>query len=99
MPELTGKQRRYLRGLGHHLDPVVMIGQRGLSDALERKVDAELENHELIKVRIGGGALEDAKEAGAALAGACSAALVQVVGNTALLYRPREDDPEIVLPR
>lgn len=99
MIELTGKQRRYLRGLGHHLQPVVRVGQAGLSEALATKAAAELENHELIKVKVGDGALESPKEVGLHLAEACDAALVQVLGGTALLYRPRKKDPEIKLPR
>ncbi|MCB9794198.1 MAG: ribosome assembly RNA-binding protein YhbY [Alphaproteobacteria bacterium] len=97
--ELTGKQRRYLRGLGHHLSPVVRVGQAGLTEALEAKTAAELENHELIKVKVGDGADDSPKSAAEHLAQACDAALVQVLGGTALLYRPREKDPEIRLPK
>ncbi len=98
MTTLTGKQRRHLRGLGHHLHPVVQVGQAGVTPAVERKVDAELEAHELIKLRVSRDAPESAREAGEALAAACAAELVQVLGRTVLLYRPREEDPEIELP-
>ena len=49
---LSGKQRRYLRGLGHHLDAVVHVGKDGLSDGLVVATDAALVQHELIKVRL-----------------------------------------------
>ena len=51
---MNGKDRRYLRGLAHGLSPVVIVGQRGLSDAVVRQVDGALTDHELIKVRLGG---------------------------------------------
>ena len=50
---LTGKQRRHLRALGHHLDPVVQIGHEGVNDAVVRETDAQLDAHELIKVKVG----------------------------------------------
>ena len=50
---MTGKERRHLRALAHRLSPVVIIGQRGLSDAVVRQVDGALTDHELIKVRLG----------------------------------------------
>jgi RNA-binding protein len=97
--DLTGKQKRYLRGLGHHLNPVVALGKEGLTEAVSRKVHLELENHELIKVRVGDGCLDPAKEVGPALAEQCGAALVQVIGHTIILYRRRKKDPAIVLPK
>lgn len=89
---LTGNQKRHLRGLGHHLDPVVLLGKEGLSDAVLAKIGVELENHELIKVKAPG---EDA----VALAERCRAELVQRIGHVVLLYRRRSKDPEIVLPK
>jgi RNA-binding protein len=97
--ELTGKQKRYLRGLGHHLNPTVALGREGLSEAVARKTHLELEAHELIKIKVGDGCLDPAKEVGPQLAEQCGAALVQVIGHTILLYRRRKKDPEIVLPK
>lgn len=97
--ELTGKQRAYLRGLAHHLNPVVYLGPQGLSEAVVDKVNDELEHHELIKVKVGGNCLESADEAGEQLAESCRAALVQVIGHVIVLYRRRKKDPEIKLPR
>ena len=98
MSSLTGKQNRHLRALGHHLKPVVHIGQKGATDALKTKVRHELTAHELIKVKVSPDCLETAKEAGQILAEACSAHLVQVIGRIVLLYRPRPKNPEIALP-
>ncbi|MBN2799373.1 MAG: ribosome assembly RNA-binding protein YhbY [Deltaproteobacteria bacterium] len=96
--ELTGKQRRYLRSLAHALKPVVWIGHDGITDAVLDKVGIELENHELIKVKILEGAALDNEEAGPALAAKVRAALVQTIGHQVLLYRPRSEDPDIKLP-
>ncbi|MSP54731.1 MAG: ribosome assembly RNA-binding protein YhbY [Myxococcales bacterium] len=96
--ELTGKQRRHLRGLAHHLHPVVYAGKEGVSEAVERKATQELENHEIIKLKLGEGCVDDKKEAAARLAAYCNAAIVQVIGKTIVLYRRRKSDPTIVLP-
>lgn len=96
---LNGKQKSYLRGLGHHLNPVVAVGREGVSDALVRKAGVELENHELIKVKVGEGCLEPASELGPALAEQTGSECVQVLGRTVLLYRRRRKDPQIVLPK
>ena len=96
-PELTGKQNRYLRGLGHGLNPYVMIGKHHLSDDVIKATDEALIAHELVKVRIQEGCLEDRKVVAAELADATGSAVVQVLGKTFLLYRP-SDDPAITLP-
>ncbi len=96
-PELTGKQNRYLRGLGHGLNPYVMIGKHHLSDDVIKATDEALIAHELVKVRIQEGCLEDRKIVAAELADATGSAVVQVLGKTFLLYRP-SDEPAITLP-
>lgn len=97
--ELSGKQKRYLRGLAHHLNPVVYAGKEGVSEAVERKVTQELEHHELIKVKLGDGCLDDRDEAAAQLATYANAAVVQTIGKTIILYRRRRQEPTIVLPK
>jgi RNA-binding protein len=96
--ELTGRQRRHLRALGQKLTATLHVGQEGVSDAVVRQADAQLEIHELIKVRVGDNAPEDRHETAAALAERTRAHLAQVLGRTALLYRRRPDEPRIVLP-
>ncbi len=97
--ELTGKQKRHLRALGHALSPVVQLGREGLSDAVRIKTDAELEHHELVKVKIGDGCLEEVDHVARELSASCKAAVAQVIGRTVLLYRRRRVEPTIVLPR
>lgn len=95
---LSGKQRRYLRGLGHHLSPIVHVGHEGISEALVKQADAQLEAHELIKVKVGETAPEGRHDAATALAEKTSAHLAQVLGRTFLLYRRRKEKPAITLP-
>ena len=95
---LSGKDRRFLRGLGHHLDPVVQVGKEGLSEAFLAAVEQALSDHELVKIRVGESAPMDRREAANALAEATHAQLAQVLGRTFLLYRPDADEPRIALP-
>lgn len=95
---LTGKQKRFLRALGHHLDPVVQIGVAGLTEGVERKVAIELEHHELIKLKVGQDSPAEVSEAAPHLAAFAGAELVGVLGRTALLYRARPKEPTIRLP-
>lgn len=97
--ELTGKQRRYLRGLGHSLDPVVQLGKGGVDDGVIAALDEALTQHELVKVRIGTEAPEDRHDAAEQLAARSASAVAQVLGRTVLLYRRRKKEPKIVLPR
>jgi RNA-binding protein len=88
---LTGKQKRFLRGLGHDLKPVLMIGKNEVNEALTAEADAALASHELIKVRILESCDMDRHEVAEKLANACSADVAQVLGRTLLLYRQGEE--------
>lgn len=89
--QLTSQQTRYLRGLGHHLNPVAMIGREGFSDSLIASVNQVLQAHELIKIKVQDNSPLDRKEAAIELAGLTGSSLVQVLGKTALLYRENQD--------
>ena len=96
---LSGKQRRYLRGLGHNLEPIVQIGKLGLTDAVTAAVDTALEEHELIKVRIGTECPDDRHDVAERLAPAVKSEVAQVLGRTLLLWRKRPKDSKIQLPK
>ncbi len=96
---LSGKQRRYLRSLGHELRPIVQVGRDGLDDGLVAAVDHALTDHELIKIKLGEAAELDRHDAAADLAARTHSEVAQVLGNTVLLYRPHPEEPEITLPR
>lgn len=94
---LTGKQKRYLRGLGHDLKPVLHIGKNEINESLTAEANAALTTHELIKVRILESCELDRHEAAESLAKTCSAEVAQVLGRTLLIYR-KSDEPRIELP-
>lgn len=94
---LTGKQARYLRGLGHHLKPVVMIGKDEVNEAIIAATDEALTIHELIKIKLQEGCSGDRKDVAAELAKATGAAVAQILGKNFLLYRQSEEK-KITLP-
>ncbi len=95
---LTGKQKAFLRGLCHELNPVVFVGREGASEAVIRKTHLELEAHELIKGRVGDGCELDVVTVATALAEGTGAAVVQTIGFTFSLYRKRKKKSELKLP-
>lgn len=98
MPDLTGKQRRHLRALGHHLDPLLQIGHEGVTDAVVAQANDQLRRHELIKVRVLESSPLDRREAADELSARSGAALAQVLGRTFLLYKRDPEKPRIELP-
>ncbi len=90
---LTAKQRRQLRALGHHLEPVLIVGQSGVTEGVIAAVEQALHDHELIKVKINEGP-DDRHEAAKKLAEGTNAELVQLLGRTTLLFKKREEDSE-----
>jgi RNA-binding protein len=95
---LTGKQKRFLRGLGHDLKPVVMIGKGEVNEQVCQETDAALEFHELVKVKILESCVMGRYEVAEHLADACSAEVAQVLGRTLLLYRGKKE-AKIELPK
>jgi RNA-binding protein len=87
---LKGKQIRFLRGLGHHLQPVVMIGREEITGAVLSSVEEALNAHELIKVKLQEGCETERHDAARTLAEATGSEVVQVLGRTILLFRSGE---------
>ncbi len=95
---LKETQKKFLRGLGHQLKPVLTVGDAGLSDSVMLEFESTIAHHELIKVRIRSG---DRNERDALIEDLCkrgTANLVTRIGNIALVYRKNEDQPKIPLP-
>ena len=98
-PDLTERQRRHLRGLAHALKPVIRIGGAGLTQGVIGETDRALHDHELIKVKAATAGDRDARDAAFGdLAARTRSALVQRIGNVAVLYRPRAEQPRILIP-
>lgn len=95
MKKLTSVERRALKARAHHLQPVVMVGDAGLTPTVLREIDINLKSHELIKIRV----LGDDRAARAALIDAiCTqleAAAVQHIGKILVVFRPRPDDAPV----
>lgn len=96
--DLTGKQRRHLRALAHHLNPLVMVGRAGLTDAVARSVDEALAQHELIKVRVDAESPDGRDEVAEALEARLGASCVLTIGHVLALYRRHPESPTIDLP-
>jgi RNA-binding protein len=94
---LTQSQRRHLKGLAHHLKPVVMIGQHGLTDNVINEIEIALDAHELIKVRVSGADRDDRKAMQETIGNRCSAELVQSIGHIAVFFRRNSEKPKIEL--
>lgn len=91
MTDLNGRQRRKLKSLAHHLNPVVQIGQKGLTESLIKAVDKALADHELIKVKFID--FKDEKhDLAEEVVRETASSLVGIIGNIAILYR---DNPEL----
>jgi RNA-binding protein len=95
---LNDAQRKYLRRLGHDRNPIVLVGQGGISPNLVAELDRALRDHELVKLRARVGDREERDRILAELATATSAELVQRIGHVALYYRRNPDEPGILLP-
>jgi len=98
MSSLTEKQKQHLRGLGHKLKPVVMIGNAGYTPAIRKELELSLSRHELLKVRVSIGDREARDALIEQLCAETDAQLVQRIGNIALLYRRNPEKPRLVLP-
>ncbi len=92
---LTPAERKEKRGEAHHLDPVVIIGGEGLTDAIFKEADLGLNAHGLIKVRMFSDSRPDREAALAALADKLGAAPVQHIGKLLVLWRPMPEKDKV----
>ena len=96
---LTNSQIRYLRGLAHSLKPVIMTGNKGLTDAVVKEFGVALDHHELIKVKLGSDDREERRAQIAELGERSGAELVQSIGRMACFYRKNPEQPKLALPK
>lgn len=90
-PALTNAQKKFLRKLGHSINPVVYIGKEGLTETVVAAVDEALRSHELIKVKIINTDRISKHEAAEQVPQRTDCRLVQLIGKTLLIYRKNED--------
>ena len=92
MTILTAAQRRALKARAHHLQPVVLIGDAGLTSTVLREIDISLKSHELVKIRVFG---DDRAARAAMIEAICTplnAVAVQHIGKILVIFRPRPAD-------
>jgi RNA-binding protein len=95
---VNDKQKRYLKGLAHNIKPVVLIGNKGLTETVLSEIDNALNQHELIKVRVSGQERADRVMMMNEIAEKTKSDLVLIIGHVGGYYRPAKE-PKISLPR
>ena len=96
--KLSESQKKYLRGLGHQLKPVITVADAGLSASVMKEFESSISRHELIKVRIRSA---DRGTRDTLIGDLCqqgSSQLIQRIGNVALIYRANPDETRVKLP-
>ncbi len=94
---LNNSQLRYLRGLTHHLKPVVMVADKGLSENVMAEIESALDHHELVKIKLRGE--REAREAWMnEIAKKSGAQKVHCIGQVACFFRRNQKKPVIELP-
>lgn len=98
MLNLTPGQRRFLRAQAHALNPVVLIGDAGLTAGVMKEIERSLDSHELIKVKVASGDREQRESMLAEICSTLEAAPAQHIGKTLVIYKAAKK-PRIVLPK
>lgn len=91
--ELSSGQIKRLRAEGHRLKlkPVVIIGQKGLSENLHQEIDSALDHHELLKLRIPALDKPGKRELAQQICAHHNAVLVETIGSIIVIYRPNKE--------
>ena len=97
--ELTTKQKLYLKSKAHDLKPVVMIGQKGVTDSVIEEIKTSIDHHELIKVKIAGHEKEVREAVAAELATRADMAIVQIMGNNVTFFKQKKKESSYSLPK
>lgn len=93
---LNNAEIKHLKGIGHHLNPVVIVGNNGLSQNVIEEISRALYDHELIKVKIPAGSKDEREKIAQAIADACEATLVNHIGRICLILRKNpEANPKL----
>ncbi|MGJ8619957.1 MAG: ribosome assembly RNA-binding protein YhbY [Methylophilaceae bacterium] len=88
--KLNPKQISHLRGLAHNLNPVVMIGNQGLTENIIKEIEVSLNAHELIKIKVAGDDREARKAICQSICDQTNATGIHHIGKQLVIYRPSE---------
>jgi RNA-binding protein len=89
--KLTQKQKKFLTGVAHGLNPMIMIGANGVTESLMAELESTLEHHEILKIKMAGADREDRKTIVDYILEQTGAQLVQSIGKTCVIYRKSQD--------
>ena len=95
---LRGKQKRFLRAKAHHLSPIFQVGKGGVNDNMIKQISEALEVRELLKISILQNCDEDKDTVASELVNGTKIELVQIIGNTIVLYKESKENKTINLP-
>lgn len=96
---MSASQKRHLRGIAHALNPVILVGQKGITPALLNELDNALTHHELVKVRLGDKDRDSRADAIERMREGTNAQVVQSIGHVVCLFRRNEREPKVDLPK
>jgi RNA-binding protein len=100
--KLTTKQIAHLRGLAHNLNPVVMIGNNGLTDKVIKEIELSLNAHELIKIQVAGDDRDARKAMYLEICAKTAATAVHHIGKQLVVYRASDtvkEKSKVVIPK
>ncbi|MBU7593661.1 ribosome assembly RNA-binding protein YhbY [Metabacillus halosaccharovorans] len=95
---LTGKQKRFLRSEAHHLNPIFQVGKGGVNENMIKQLSDALEARELFKVSVLQNCEDDKNTVADEIVNGTGADLVQIIGNTIVLYKESKENKQIRLP-
>lgn len=96
---LSSSQIRYLRSLAHDLSPVVLLGNKGATEAVVKELAGALDIHELVKVKLSGSDKDERQAQLDVLTAGTDAELINQIGRVVVLFRRNTEQPKIALPR
>jgi RNA-binding protein len=95
---LTSKQKKFLRSEAHHLNPIFQVGKGGVNENMIKQLTDALEARELFKVSVLQNCEEDKNTVAEQIVEGTGAELVQIIGNTIVLYKESKENKQIRLP-
>lgn len=95
---LTNTQKKFLKGIAHGLNPVIMIGANGVTESLMTELESSLSHHELLKIKMAVNDRDDRKKILEYILQETGAELVQTIGKTIVIFR-QNDETELPLPK
>ncbi|WP_226667318.1 ribosome assembly RNA-binding protein YhbY [Metabacillus litoralis] len=95
---LKGKQKRFLRSEAHHLNPIFQVGKGGVNENMITQISEALEARELLKVSILQNCEDDKNTVAEEIVNGTKAELVQIIGNTIVLFKESKENKKIKLP-